>query len=76
MCEICIDIGFCDECLRKLKTGTFPFRICNKEHPFVEVYPPKGLVTIVEGEYMVKRNGMVIDAEEWFDTVKEKWLKE
>ncbi|KAI0381159.1 hypothetical protein F5Y04DRAFT_255901 [Hypomontagnella monticulosa] len=76
VCEICNNVSFCDLCLQKLKAGTLPFRICNPKHPFIEIYPPKGLVAKVDGGYKVQRNGEWINAEEWFDTIRRQWLSE
>lgn len=76
VCEICNNVSFCDLCLQKLKAGTLPFRICNPKHPFIEIYPPKGLVAKVDGVYKVQRNGEWTNAEEWFDTIRRQWLSE
>jgi hypothetical protein len=45
MCEVCVDVPFCDECHQKLMDGTANFRICNPTHPLFEIYPPRSPVT-------------------------------
>ncbi|KAI0894706.1 hypothetical protein F4806DRAFT_472310 [Annulohypoxylon nitens] len=75
VCEICVDLGFCDECLQKLRDGKFPYRICDAKHPFVEVYPPKGLVTKVDGKYKVQSvEGGIVGVDEWLSTISRRWL--
>ncbi|KAK4169600.1 hypothetical protein QBC43DRAFT_330021 [Cladorrhinum sp. PSN259] len=75
MCEVCIDIAFCDECLQKLIDGNLSFRVCNPKHPHLEIYPPKGLVTKgVEG-YMVRiRDERVVSVDDWLDMISRDWL--
>ncbi|KAI1171675.1 hypothetical protein F4777DRAFT_45190 [Nemania sp. FL0916] len=75
MCEICIDIGFCDECLQKLKEGTLPFRVCNPRHPHVRIYPPRGLVTKKAGAFMVQVDAeKVVSADSWLEMISQEWL--
>jgi tetratricopeptide (TPR) repeat protein len=37
ICEICVDVAFCDECHQKLIDGIATFRICNPKHPLLEI---------------------------------------
>lgn len=75
LCEICVDIAFCDECQRKLMDGTATFRICNLKHPFFEIYPPRGLVTKGAGGYRVHLDEeKVVTADEWLGMISQEWI--
>ncbi|KFY61173.1 hypothetical protein V497_03119 [Pseudogymnoascus sp. VKM F-4516 (FW-969)] len=75
LCEICVNVGFCDECHRKLIDGTAIFRICNPKHPLIEIYPSRGLVTKGAEGYRVHLNeGKVVSAGEWLGMISQKWL--
>lgn len=75
VCEICVDVAFCDECRQKLMDGTATFRICNPMHPLLEVYPPRGLVTKgAEGYKVHLGEEKVISADEWLGMISRKWL--
>lgn len=77
MCEICVDIGFCDECLQSLLDGKLAFRICNPDHPLFEIYPPKGLVMKDTEGYKVhldEEKGITRD--EWLGMISREWIGE
>jgi tetratricopeptide (TPR) repeat protein len=75
MCEICVDVAFCDECHQKLMDGTATFRICNPKHPLFEIYPPSGLVTKGAGGYKVHLDEeKVVSADEWLDMISREWV--
>ncbi|KAL5354826.1 hypothetical protein ACLOAV_000917 [Pseudogymnoascus australis] len=75
LCEICVNMGFCDECHRKLIDGTAIFRICNPKHPFIEIYPSRGLVTKgAEGYSVHLSEGKVVSAGKWLGMVSQEWL--
>ncbi|KAK0732109.1 hypothetical protein B0H67DRAFT_566693 [Lasiosphaeris hirsuta] len=74
MCEVCIDIGFCDECFQKLMDGNLSFRVCNTKHPFLEIYSPRGLVTKGAEGYMVRiRDDRVVSFDEWLSIISRDW---
>ncbi|KAI1114479.1 hypothetical protein F5Y14DRAFT_451022 [Nemania sp. NC0429] len=75
ICEICIDIGFCDECLQHMRENKLPFRICDSKHPFFQAYPPTGRVTKERGVYMVHMNDQqVVSADVWLGNISRDWL--
>jgi hypothetical protein len=75
ICEICVDTGFCDECLRNLKNGGGIFRVCNPKHPHFEIYPLKGLVMRdVEGYKVHLDEEKVFTADEWLGMISREWL--
>ncbi|KAK7180111.1 hypothetical protein DPSP01_012308 [Paraphaeosphaeria sporulosa] len=77
MCEICVDVAFCDECEQKLRDGMGTFTICNPAHPFMEIYPPRGLVTKdAEGYKVHLEEEKVVSASEWLAMVSREWIGE
>ncbi|KAE8440341.1 hypothetical protein EG329_008560 [Mollisiaceae sp. DMI_Dod_QoI] len=75
LCEICVDVAFCDECYQKLMDGTATFRICNPKHPLFEIYPPRGLVTKgAEGYKVHLDEEKVVSADEWLGMISREWL--
>ncbi|KAI0452637.1 hypothetical protein F5B21DRAFT_482373 [Xylaria acuta] len=75
LCEVCYNVGFCDECLQKLMDGNLPFRICNPKHSFLQMYPPRGLVTKEAQGYMVRVNEkLVVNANDWLGMISRDWL--
>jgi tetratricopeptide (TPR) repeat protein len=75
LCEICVDVAFCDECHQNLLNGTTKFRICNPKHPLFEVYPPRGLVTKDAEGYKVHLNEeKVVSADEWLGMISREWV--
>ncbi len=74
-CEVCIDKAFCDECLQKLMDGNLSFRVCNPKHPFLQTYPPRGLVTRGAEGYMVRiSDERVVSADDWLGMISREWL--
>jgi tetratricopeptide (TPR) repeat protein len=75
VCEICVDVAFCDECHQKLVAGTATFRICNPEHPHFEIYPPTGLVTKgAEGYKVHLDKEKIVSADEWLGMIRREWV--
>ncbi|KAF7879051.1 hypothetical protein EAF04_000251 [Stromatinia cepivora] len=75
ICEICVNVAFCDECHQKLMDGTATFRICNPKHPLFEVYPPRGLVTKgAEGYKVHLDKEKVVGADEWLGMISREWV--
>ena len=75
MCEICIDVTFCDECHEKVRSGTTRFRMCNPQHPFFEIYPPRGLVTKdLEGYKVHLDENKTVAADEWLSMISRDWF--
>lgn len=75
VCEICIDVTFCDECHQKLRDGKNTFRICDAKHPVFEIYPPRGLVSKdAEGFKIHLEEGGTVKADEWLGAISREWL--
>jgi hypothetical protein len=75
MCDVCVNVTFCDECLQKLRDGNLPFRICNLTHTFLKVYPPQGLVTKGPDGLMVRiGDGRLVGVDEWLSGISRDWL--
>lgn len=74
-CEICLDVDFCDECLDRLKNGKLSYRICHPSHPFLQVYPPNGLIRKIAGGYMIRvSDEQEVTFDDWFDGISREWL--
>jgi tetratricopeptide (TPR) repeat protein len=74
-CEIC-DGTFCNECVKLLRNGNLPFRVCDARHPLFKIYPRLEEVRKVDGAFFVKSKGEYISREEWLDMLSEEWLVE
>jgi len=61
-CELCLNIVFCDACLKLLRTKKLPFRICNPDHSFLQIYPldEKALEIAVRGGWENKAASGVV----------------
>jgi len=74
-CEICIQEFSCDECLPELKDNTLGFCVCSPTHPFVQIYPPRGLVRKGTEGYVVQINDdgeMLVYG--WIAGIKKDWI--
>lgn len=69
-CVRCDNVHFCDTCLKKLRDGTLPFRVCGKGHELVQIFPvDQALLDIVT----VKVEGKTVAKPEWLARVKKEW---
>lgn len=71
LCSICFDTGFCSHCVEVLRTGDFPFRVCNAKHVKDFVYIPPRPQEIEAGRVLVE--GQVLTYEEWLAQLKKEW---
>lgn len=70
LCDSCLDIGFCDLCMTKLKNGTLPMKVCSANHTFFKLYPsPEEF----HGIAAVEVNGKMVLRREWLEKLKKEW---
>ena len=69
-CEICIDTRFCDECIKLVKSRTLPFRKCDADHTFYQVYPPREELQDVA---TVRTDGKIVPRVEWVEALRKEW---
>ena len=69
-CEICVDTGFCDECIKQVKSRTLPFRKCDADHTFYQVYPPREELQDVA---TVRTEGKIVPRAEWLEALRKEW---
>ena len=70
ICEICINIGFCDECIKLVKSRTLPFRTCDADHTFYQSYPPREELKDVA---TVRTEGKIVPRAEWLEALRKEW---
>ena len=70
ICEICINIGFCDECIKLVKSRTLPFRKCDANHTFYQAYPPREELQDVA---TVRTEGKIVPRVEWLEALRKEW---
>ena len=70
ICEICINIGFCDECIELVKSRLLPFRKCDADHTFYQVYPPR---EEWQGVATVRTEGKIVPRAEWVEALRKEW---
>ena len=71
-CETCFEVQFCAACMKLVKVNELPFRVCNPQHAFSQVYPlPK------ERQDFAARliNGRVEVQKEWVEKLKKQWKR-
>ncbi|KAI9373279.1 hypothetical protein BJX61DRAFT_541905 [Aspergillus egyptiacus] len=73
-CKDCINLAFDRDCFERLKGGTMPLKICNKDHDFLAV--PKWDDAILEGAPggSVPYAGKAISLEEWKREIAKKYI--
>ena len=69
-CEVCINTCFCDECIKLVKSRTLPFRKCDADHTFYQVYPPREELQDVA---MVRTEGKIVPRAEWVEALRKEW---
>ena len=69
-CEICIETCFCDECIKLVKNRSLPFRVCDADHTFFQVYPPREEMQDVA---MVRTEGGIVPRAEWVEALRKEW---
>ena len=68
VCDICFDIGFCDQCVELVKNNKLGFRLCDPKHSFWQIYPsdPKLLDFATE-----KVDGKTVSRAAWLEKLRE-----
>ncbi|KAG7009682.1 hypothetical protein G7Y79_00002g007970 [Physcia stellaris] len=81
-CKVCDDVQFCDECLRKVQTGSLTRYVCAADHEWllvpswVDEYKATGKGRVRIGgviEDGKRIGGEIVLIEEWLDTIREQW---
>lgn len=70
LCETCLWITFCDACFQLNKAKKLPYRFCNPDHCFVQIYP---LPDKVEEIALTKVDGQTRPNQAWLDKLKKEW---
>jgi tetratricopeptide (TPR) repeat protein len=78
LCRICIDTGFCGDCLQKCKDGKLGFSMCNPEHEWFHI--PKATSRLPVGKVRVGGfdgvdgvEGELMGIEEWKEGIRRDW---
>lgn len=71
-CEHCLSTCFCDQCIELVKTKKLPFRKCDPEHPFYQVYP---VGEKMEEIAAVKVDGKIMPHTEWLEKLRKTWAE-
>jgi len=69
MCRYCLNIAFCDDCIKLVKSDELPFLICSPKHEFYDV--PKVTKRLTKG--MVLFKGEEIPVKDWLDGLRKQW---
>jgi tetratricopeptide (TPR) repeat protein len=69
LCRYCLNIGFCDDCIKLQKSDQMPFMICDPKHEFYK--PAK--VTKRLGKGMVLLRGEEVPIRGWLEGLREEW---
>ncbi|KAL2843076.1 NACHT and TPR domain protein [Aspergillus pseudodeflectus] len=71
LCPICMDTGFCAECLKLLEGGTMGIQKCNQKHVKEFLYIPERTKEFDKGQMLV--DGEVMEFDAWRDQLKKEW---
>lgn len=71
VCRYCYNIGFCENCLALVKSGTLPLNLCSKDHEWL-VIPPKPRGMPSSGSNILV-GGVLSNIEEWKSGLKKRW---
>lgn len=69
VCRYCLNIGFCEDCLSRLKGGTLDKKVCHPCHDWL--YIPPADYEIVPGKLFI--DGKMIPIRDWINGLKVKW---
>ncbi|KAI9680348.1 MAG: hypothetical protein M1829_001234 [Trizodia sp. TS-e1964] len=68
-CRFCIDIGFCENCIKIVRAGEMPFNLCHPKHEHFYYCggpdaPAKGTIKVA---------GEIVPLAEWLESVRKEW---
>ncbi|KAI9763739.1 MAG: hypothetical protein M1840_009136 [Geoglossum simile] len=69
ICRYCFDVGFCDACLKMLKEGNMPLKVCSPKHEWLVIPPLEKEIGV--GQLVVDGNAVGLD--DWKKELKKKW---
>ena len=69
ICRMCIDIGFCDDCVKLVKDGTLPWIMCSAKHDFFHL--PTATKRLPKGMVMYK--GEEVEIGTWLKELRRDW---
>ena len=70
VCDVCIDLCFCDKCAELVKGNKLGFRLCNPSHSFWQVYPSDAKLLNIATE---KKDGKTVPRAAWLEKLREEW---
>lgn len=71
VCRYCYNVGFCENCLSLVKSGTLPLNLCSKEHEWLVIPPkPRGMPS---GGSKILVGGVPTNLEDWKNGLRKKW---
>ncbi|KAJ5782687.1 hypothetical protein N7457_004461 [Penicillium paradoxum] len=84
-CHYCYNIGFCDSCLRRLKSGALKTPLCRATHHWLQIppwnakrhvrsYRRRVWIETTEGEDGSLTEGREIPVEEWLEGLRKEWI--
>lgn len=68
-CRYCIDTGFCENCIKLLKTNTMPLNVCSPWHEWLVIPPPAKKTQ--SGKLLI--DDTLVDVEHWQKSLKQQW---
>ncbi|KAI9653324.1 MAG: hypothetical protein M1821_007648 [Bathelium mastoideum] len=71
VCRYCFDVGFCHDCLERVKADTLPIKQCNWNHEWLCM--ELDLKPIPEGRIYTGRGYETIEVETWKKQLKKTW---
>jgi tetratricopeptide (TPR) repeat protein len=71
VCRYCIDISFCEDCVKLLEEVKLPIHICNPKHAKDFFFIPPRPQKVEKGKMLV--DGKIVGFEEWRDSLKKQW---
>jgi hypothetical protein len=70
ICTECASATFCEDCIKLLKKGNLPARICSQKHDFMQILPvleeAKGVAAKFDGETMEVQKA-------WLQSLRKEW---
>lgn len=70
ICDTCLGLCFCDQCVELVKGNKLGFRKCNPKHSFWQVYPSDAKLLDVATE---KVDGKTVPRAAWLERLREEW---
>jgi tetratricopeptide (TPR) repeat protein len=71
VCRYCLDVSFCEDCVKLLEEAKLPIHICDPKHAKDFFFIPPRPQKVEKGKVLV--DGKIVGFEEWRDDLKKQW---